>query len=150
MNDLPAGLSAAQSLEAAHQAAQMCRALHAPSAAMGQLIDALVVRSAASGLVGAAADLERIRTASARLKALVEQFAESARLAQEQPEQWRSALAHLRHDLRTPLNAVKGYGDMLLDDWRDEGQDAAASDLQGVLAVADELLALIDAAPLGA
>jgi len=149
MTDSPASLTPAQSLAAAQQAAAMCRALHAPSVAMGALVDALVARSAAEGLAATAADLDRIRSAAARLHALIGQFTEAPRLAREQPETWLAARAHLRHDLRTPLNAVKGYGDMLVDDWRDEGQGAALGELQRVLVVADELLVLIDAAPLG-
>ncbi|OYY67227.1 MAG: hypothetical protein B7Y51_00430 [Burkholderiales bacterium 28-67-8] len=150
MTDTGASLTPSQSREAAQQVATMCRGLHVPSAAMGALVDALVSRSAADGLTAAAADLDRIRTACARLHALIEQFTDAPHLARGQPELWLAARAHLRHDLRTPLNAVKGYGDMLVDDWRDEGQDAAVGELQRVLAVADQLLVLIDAAPLGA
>ena len=150
MTDSPASLTPAPSLEAAHQVAAMCRALHAPSVSMGALVDVLVARSAAEGLAAAATDLERIRSAGARLHALIEQFTEAPRLAREQPDVWLAACAHLRHDLRTPLNAVKGYGDMLVDDWRDDGQQALVGELQRVLAVADQLLVLIDAAPLGA
>ena len=29
----------------------------------------------------------------------------------------------LRHDLRTPINAVKGYGEMIVEDARDGGHD---------------------------
>ncbi len=133
--------------------AALCRALDAPAAAMGELVDALVARAAAAGLAdagAAGADLERIRTACLRLRRLVEPGADAPQLASGASELERDFLAHWRHELRTPLNAVMGYGDMLVDDWREEAQDALANELQCVLDTAGAMLALIDAAPLGA
>ncbi len=46
-------------------------------------------------------------------------------------------LAKLRHDLRTPLNQIIGYGEMLLEDARDE---ALRGDLQRILAASNHLL----------
>ena len=51
----------------------------------------------------------------------------------------------LRHDLRTPINAVKGYGEMIMEDARDGGHDALLPDLEKLLAAADGMLARIDA-----
>jgi signal transduction histidine kinase len=34
----------------------------------------------------------------------------------------RAFLAHLRHELRTPINAIVGYSEMLLGDAADRGQ----------------------------
>ncbi len=47
----------------------------------------------------------------------------------------------LRHDLRTPINAIKGYGEMLLEDLEDLGEETLRSDLEKLLAEADRLLA---------
>jgi len=46
-------------------------------------------------------------------------------------------LAKLRHDLRTPLNQIIGYGEMLLEDAQDEAQ---RGDLQRILAASNHLL----------
>ena len=35
----------------------------------------------------------------------------------------------LRHDLRTPINAIKGYGEMLLEDLEDMGENVLRPDL---------------------
>lgn len=147
--DARVSLMAVQPLEAAQLVANLCCALRSPTASASGQIAALIAKAAAVGLSAAAADLERIRTACARLQALVDQLAEAPRLAYEEPEHWLATQAHWRHDLRTPLNAVKGYGDMLLDDWREDGQDALVADLRRVLTTADELLMLIDASPSG-
>lgn len=47
----------------------------------------------------------------------------------------------LRHDLRTPINAIKGYGEMLLEDLEDLGEETLRSDLEKLLAETDRLLA---------
>jgi class 3 adenylate cyclase len=51
---------------------------------------------------------------------------------------------HLRHDLRTPINAIKGYGEMLREDATDGGADALVADLDKLLGEATLLLDRID------
>ena len=55
----------------------------------------------------------------------------------------RDFLLSTSHDLRTPLNAVKGYGDMLIDDWSAGPGQPLQDDLRATLRLADQLLALI-------
>ena len=50
----------------------------------------------------------------------------------------------LRHDLRTPINAIKGYGEMLREDATDGGDEAPIGDLDKMLAAATLLLDRID------
>jgi adenylate cyclase len=52
----------------------------------------------------------------------------------------RTLLAHMRHDLRTPVNAIIGYSEMLLED----APHAASSDLEKILAAGRSLLVLIN------
>ena len=49
----------------------------------------------------------------------------------------------LRHDLRTPLTALKGYGEMLLED-APASADSFVDDLQKILNAAKRLLARVD------
>ncbi|MGH8429842.1 MAG: adenylate/guanylate cyclase domain-containing protein, partial [Solimonas sp.] len=50
----------------------------------------------------------------------------------------------LRHDLRTPINAIKGYGEMLREDAAGDGATAFVADLDKMLGEAALLLARID------
>jgi len=50
----------------------------------------------------------------------------------------------LRHDLRTPLNHVIGYAEMLLEDGADRLSDALTTNLRAVLGDARELLTLVN------
>lgn len=56
----------------------------------------------------------------------------------------RASLAFVRHELRTPINAIIGYSEMLYDDARDEGDTAAAGDLERVQRCGREILTLVD------
>ncbi len=49
----------------------------------------------------------------------------------------------IRHDLRTPINAIIGYGEMLLEDLDKETHPEASADLQKILTAARRLLTLI-------
>lgn len=53
----------------------------------------------------------------------------------------RATLAHLRHELRTPINGIIGYSEMLLEDEEDK---AFTVDLERIRAGGRTLLAIID------
>ena len=46
-------------------------------------------------------------------------------------------IATKRHDLRTPINAILGYSEMLLENARDEGNDSRAVDLERIESAVD-------------
>lgn len=53
-------------------------------------------------------------------------------------------VASLRHDLRTPVNQILGYSEMLLEDAEGAGQQELAGDLVKIQTAARNLAALID------
>lgn len=56
----------------------------------------------------------------------------------------RTNLSHLRHDLRTPINQIIGYSELLLEESADAGHDDYAPDLQKIRTAAKTLLNLIN------
>ena len=56
----------------------------------------------------------------------------------------RAFLANLRHELRTPINGIIGYSEMLLEDADTKGYKEFIPDLQKVLKGGRELLALVN------
>jgi CheY-like chemotaxis protein len=58
----------------------------------------------------------------------------------------RTQLAHLRHDLRTPINAILGYSEMLIEDLDAAGDSPAAlrTQLQAVYATGNLLLSQVN------
>jgi len=113
----------------------------APAAAIVGFADILLEDSGRLGLDSYRADLERIRTAGTSLQGFLTEV-----LAQGGcPSDIDDYRAKLRHDLRTPINAVKGYGEMILEDATDGGHEALLPDLQKLLASANDLLARVDA-----
>ena len=55
-----------------------------------------------------------------------------------------TALAHARHELRTPINAIIGYSEMLLEDSREGGVATAVPDLERIRSAGRDLLARVD------
>ena len=90
-------------------------------------------------------DLERILTAARNLHTMVDRLLDK-KLAESLFEGTDEASAQkkLRHDLRTPINAIKGYGEMLLEDLEDLGAERLRADLDVLLDQANRLLAQID------
>jgi signal transduction histidine kinase len=82
--------------------------------------------------------------ASTRLQVLTAALIGSPQPAAQEALAWLAAHQHLRHDLRTPLNAVKGYGELLMEDWQDDCAGSLIADLREVVATADQLLLMID------
>jgi sigma-B regulation protein RsbU (phosphoserine phosphatase) len=52
--------------------------------------------------------------------------------------------SQIRHDLRTPLNQILGYGEMLEEDAQAAGQESAVSDLRKIQQAARRMLELIN------
>ncbi len=90
-------------------------------------------------------DLDRVLDAARQLRKLV---GDMGRVGDEAAGLSADELAdlqrRLRHDLRTPLNAVKGYTEMLRDDAEDRGLDKLVGEFGGILSAADHLLGQID------
>ncbi|MET0445363.1 MAG: adenylate/guanylate cyclase domain-containing protein [Pseudorhodoplanes sp.] len=114
----------------------------APAAAIVGFAEIVIEDAARDGLSHYQTDLERIHSAGLALQSLLEQVMAQSSGDIEDIASYRTKL---RHDLRTPINAVKGYGEMIIEDARDGGQEALLPDLEKLLAAADGMLARIDA-----
>ena len=90
-------------------------------------------------------DLQRILDASRTLHRLIVSLLDPAAIrhaaGDTDPAEYRRTL---RHDLRTPINAIKGYGEMLREDAADGNADALVADLDKLLGEATLLLDRID------
>jgi adenylate cyclase len=113
----------------------------APTAAIIGFAEILLEDVRRQGLADFAGDLERIREAGLQLQALLGALLDRPVGATEDFAAFR---AKLRHDLRTPLNAVRGYGEMLVEEAEEGGHAALLHDLAKLLGAADQLLAQID------
>src|SRR4051812_2783464 len=112
----------------------------APAAAIVGYVDILIEDARRLALDAFVPDLEQIHRAGHALHALLQSV-----LAQEHTEgSLIFDAAKLRHDLRTPINAIKGYGEMLVEDASDGGHDVLLADLAKLLNAADGVLKLID------
>ncbi|CAN5395200.1 adenylate/guanylate cyclase domain-containing protein [soil metagenome] len=56
----------------------------------------------------------------------------------------RALLAHLRHELRTPINAIIGYSEMLTEDAAEAGHERLASDLGKIRSAGGRLLDIVN------
>src|SRR5271166_2107234 len=90
-------------------------------------------------------DLQRILDASRNLHRLILGLLDPAAIHQANGNtdlaEYRRTL---RHDLRTPINAIKGYGEMLREDGADGGAETFVADLDKLLGEATQLLDRID------
>lgn len=113
----------------------------APAAAIVGFADIVIEDAERAGLTDYAADLDRIRSAGLSLQALLDEVLQQT----GEVDDVHGYRTKLRHDLRTPINAVKGYGEMIVEDARDSGHVSLLPDLEKLLAAADGILERIDA-----
>jgi class 3 adenylate cyclase len=88
--------------------------------------------------VGFVADLEKIRSGGNMLLALVNQQFSEGRFCAERD------LRALRHKLRTPVNHIIGYGEMLAEQCDEAGHPEFKSDLAKIVSAAHVWLALME------
>lgn len=113
----------------------------APAAAIVGFADIVIEDADQAGLTDYRTDLDRIRSAGVALQSLLDEVLRQEGDASD-IDGYRTKL---RHDLRTPINAVKGYGEMIVEDARDSGHLSLLPDLEKLLAAADGMLDRIDA-----
>jgi CheY-like chemotaxis protein len=90
-------------------------------------------------------DLGKIHSAGSQLLALVNDVLDPARVAAGEPDLDLESLgANLRHDLRTPINSIIGYSEMLKEEAEAQEQVDIIPDLQKIHSAADRFLILID------
>ena len=95
-------------------------------------------------LAGFVPDLRRIHAAGNELLALVNRILDPAKADAAGTVDLDAVGATMRRDLRTPMTAVVGYSEMLLEDAADQGQDLIVPDPQRIHGAAERFVALID------
>jgi signal transduction histidine kinase len=118
--------------------------VQAPATAVTEFLDGVIENARAWRLDHLLADLDRMREASARLNTFVNALIADSSSACRQDETPDAFYRRLRHDLRTPLTAVKGYGELLIEEMETEEDHPLRVDLVKVKSSADQLLAQID------
>lgn len=121
-------------------AARISQKLNGPSEAIAGFHALLVEEVRGNGPADALADLENIGLATERLVHMVQSLSSGARKISEDEE----AQARVRHDLRSPINAIIGYSEMLIEDFEDAMRPSALSDLASILQKARRLAVQID------
>ena len=125
--------------------ANMRQELLAPVTALVGYGELLTEEAERLELVDLAPDLERILTAAQELLGLVNRLLdEAAAPAQESRADLAAIQAKMRHDLRNPLNAIKGYAELLLEELDELGGAPIRPDLEALLGECESLLARID------
>ena len=81
-------------------------------------------------------DLQRLHKAGLKLKELVSGLLDPAAVHQDFADFRRN----LRHDLRTPISAIKGFGEWLLEDAQEARNEVLARDLKKLLEAVARLL----------
>lgn len=90
------------------------------------------------------ADLRKIRAAGSTLLGIVDRILNPAQLAGAIERDLQSYAEEVRVELRTPVNSVIGYAEMLLESEREGGRDAFLADLERIHTAAVTLLAHSD------
>jgi CheY-like chemotaxis protein len=93
---------------------------------------------------GLTQDLQRVREAGTELLALVNEVLDPTRLDDLAEVDIESFAATLRHDLRTPIDTIIGFSELLLEDASASGRDDAIPDLEKINKAAVRFLALVD------
>jgi DNA-binding response OmpR family regulator len=92
---------------------------------------------------GIAADLRKIHTAGGQLLSTVNDILDPEKIEAGGVD-LEACGATLRHELRTPVTAIIGYSEMLLEDAESDGWEAAAPDLEKIHAASERFLTMID------
>jgi sigma-B regulation protein RsbU (phosphoserine phosphatase) len=119
--------------------------LSSPATAIMGYAEILMDDAVQAGRVQLTDDLQRILDASRTLHRLILSLLDPATIHRTDGNADLAELRRtLRHDLRTPINAIKGYGEMLREDAAAGSAETFVADLDKLLGEATLLLARID------
>jgi class 3 adenylate cyclase/signal transduction histidine kinase len=119
--------------------------LLAPVNAIAGYADILRDEAIQLGLPALTPDIDRILASAEALLGLVEGLLDAGTTTSRREGESLSAYQErLLHDLRNPLSAIKGYGEMLLEDIVDLGSVSLRLDLERLLTEAARLLASLE------
>jgi len=118
--------------------------VQAPAVAVTEFLDIIIEDARKLQLNELLADLDRMRSASVQLNGFVTSIIQDSSDRQED-ETVEAFHRRLRHDMRTPLNAIKGYSELLIEDMEPHGGHPLRADLVKLKDSADQLLSQIDA-----
>ena len=91
------------------------------------------------GRKGLISDLQRIQDAGQQLLTLVNDNLDATKI-----ETGKISISRLRHELRTPINTIVGYSEMLQEVVEDEDGEDFVLDLQKISSAAKQLLVLVN------
>lgn len=118
----------------------------APVDIVSSFIDLVMEDAARDRLAAFEADLAKMKSSSQTLSAVVEGLLDASAAQRSLSEQQLDDFtAMLRHELRTPITAIMGYGELLLEEAREEGLPNLVETLDSLLAASRRLLGGIDA-----
>jgi serine phosphatase RsbU (regulator of sigma subunit) len=122
--------------------------LRTPINAIIGYVEMLLEDATHQGLKDFVLDLESIQTAGNKLLEMVTDTLSPAISETALTDSALKALiARLSYDVRTPLNIIIGYSEMLLEDANDQQRELFIPDLRKIHAAAKNLLTLIDNMP---
>jgi adenylate cyclase len=119
--------------------------VQAPATAVTDFLDMIIEDARTAQPESMLADLNRMRTASVQLNAFVKSLIQDSSADRQSNETLEAFHRRLRHDLRNPLNAIKGYSELLIEDMDAAEHQPLRLDLIKLKQSADHLLGQIDA-----
>ena len=125
--------------------ANMRHELLAPVTALVGYSELLIEKARGLELEDIGADLQRILISAQELLELIDRLlGVDGAAGHPSGVDFSELQAKLRHDLRNPLNAIKGYAELLLEELDEVGAAATRPDLEALLSEADSLLSRVD------
>ncbi len=126
----------ANDIRARALARRVIQRLSGPAESIAGIQDIICEELSGLDLPDAAADAAKVRGAARDLLALIENIDDTGVTAAERQR--------LRHDLRTPINAIIGYSELITEDFEDDLPEALLADIRTVIGECALLLAQID------